>query len=346
MSSLGGETTSCSKCGSALGPHDLDCPRCGEPRVDDRTLMRREAVTPAPEVLNGKWKMERELGHGGMGSVHLATDLQLDRQVAIKTLAANLSANEEVRTRFEREAKMMAKLDHPNLVPIYEVGRKGELPYIVMKFLEGETLGDALKRRGPLPVEEVGAIVKQVCAGLAFVHGKGFVHRDIKPANIFLSPDGHVTILDLGVAHDTSSHHTKTGMVIGTPRYMSPEQILGRKVDLRSDLYAVGTVLFELLTGSPVFGGDSDFSVMKSHAEVEPPDPSELSAAVSPSVSAVVRRALAKDPAARFQSAQELSAAFLAAVQGTLAPAYETPARQPAAPTRPALAPTRTVAPR
>jgi eukaryotic-like serine/threonine-protein kinase len=266
------------------------------------------------EILDGKWSIEGKLGQGGMGTVFLATDLQLDRKVAIKTLAAALCQDEGVVSRFEREAKMMAKLDHPNLVPIYAVGRKGQVPFIVMKYLEGTNLSEHLRQRGKLPLPELLHIAQQVCAGLGFVHTRGFTHRDIKPANIIIAPDGHVTILDLGVAHDPKSQLTKSGLLIGTPRYMSPEQVLGKKVDQRSDLYALGTVLFEMATGAPVFDGESDFSVMRSHTDVEPPDPS-ANGDVPPAVAAVIKRALAKTPGERFQSAAELYQALDAATR-------------------------------
>ncbi|MFZ5468205.1 MAG: protein kinase domain-containing protein [Myxococcota bacterium] len=293
-----------------MSEQDLECASCGVPRMLDRTVVKH-----VREVLDGKWLIEGQLGKGGMGVVFLATDIALDRKVAIKALAPSLCQDTEVVARFEREAKMMAKLEHPNLVPIYAVGKKEGVPFLVMKYLEGQNLGDHLREKGKLDLDEVVAIMRQTCAGLGFVHEQGFIHRDIKPANLFLSPEGRVTLLDLGVAHDPKSMMTRSGLLIGTPRYMSPEQILGVKVDRRADLYALGTVLYEMVTGVAVFDGESDFSVMRAHTDLPPPDPSKF-ADMSREVADVIQTALAKKPEERFQTAGELFDALEAAVAG------------------------------
>jgi serine/threonine-protein kinase len=253
-------------------------------------------------VIEGKWAIERELGHGGMGTVYLAQDLDLGRRVAIKMLSKHLLNEGELVVRFEREARMMARLDHPNLVPIYAVGRHQGTPFIVMKFLEGKSLADLLAEKKRLSGAAVLPLVKQLCEGLHFVHDQRVVHRDLKPANIFVSPSGHVTLLDLGVARDTDNNMTRTGMMMGTPRYMAPEQITGHHPTPAADLYALATVCFELLTGRPVFQAETDFELMRAHVDTMPPDAATI-VALPPGVGAVLRRGMAKDPAQRYPSA-------------------------------------------
>lgn len=261
------------------------------------------------EPLEGKWALERTLGQGGMGTVWLATDLTLHRKVAVKMLAEKFSADEALVARFEREARMMARLEHPNLVPVYAVGRHAGVPFIVMKFLEGVTLAERLQRRPRLELDEVRRIVRQLCLGLQCIHQGGVVHRDIKPANVFLAPDGHVTLLDLGVAREAQSTMTVAGAIVGTPRYMSPEQVLGMRVDHRADLYALATVTFELVTGAPPFDGGDGVSLLRKHLETPPPDASQV-ARVPAALGAMLQRGLAKRPEHRFESASEFSAAF------------------------------------
>ncbi|MBI3184251.1 MAG: serine/threonine protein kinase [Myxococcales bacterium] len=293
----------CLGCGAELNELDSECPRCGMALpATDATVVRRGSQ----EILDGKWALERKLGQGGMGVVHLATDLELERKVAIKMLSASLAHEPEVVARFEREARMMAKLDHPNLVPIWAVGRTGGVPFIVMKYLEGRPLSDYLRESGRLEVREAVGLMRQLCSGLGLVHARGFIHRDIKPANVIIGDDGHATILDLGVARDSKNAMTRSGLLIGTPKYMAPEQIAGAgKIDHRADLYSLATVLYEMLTGAPVYDSESDYSVMKMHIEAAVPDASQVPG-VSRKVAGVVQKALAKSPDDRYQSAAEL----------------------------------------
>jgi serine/threonine protein kinase len=278
------------------------------------------AVSAAPtELLEGKWALERALGKGGMGTVWLATDLTLHRKVAIKMLAGRFAADEALVARFEREARMMARLDHPNLVPVYAVGRHAGVPFIVMKLLEGVTLAEQLRRRPRLELGEVLPIVRQLCLGLQCIHQGGVVHRDIKPANVFLAPDGHVTLLDLGVAREAQSTMTVAGAIVGTPRYMSPEQVLGMRVDHRADLYALATVAFELVTGAPPFDGGDGVSLLRAHLDTPPPDASQV-ARLPAALGAMLQRGLAKKPEHRFESASEFSAAFERAAGEPLGP--------------------------
>ncbi len=244
-----------------------------------------------------------------MGTVYTGDDSELDRKVAVKLLASNLVNDPEIVERFEREAKLTAKLDHPNIVPIYDVGRHEGRPFIVMKLLQGDTLAGVLRNKGGLTSDETLRLMKQIGAGLDYIHEKGFIHRDIKAGNIFIAGDGLATILDFGIlrSRDGSKGLTRTGMVMGTPHYMAPEQALGLKdVDHRVDLYALAVVLFECLTGTLPFEADSELRLIQMQAHSPPPEILDRAPWISKPVADVVRRALAKRPEDRFSSAAEL----------------------------------------
>lgn len=243
-----------------------------------------------------------------MGTVYLARDNELDRQVAVKLLAKNLVDDKEVVERFEREARLTAKLDHPNVVPIYDVGRHNGRPYIVMKKLEGDTLAGVLRTKGGLKAEETLKLIDQVAQGLDHIHSKGFIHRDIKAGNIFVGPDGQATILDFGILRPKSGgdNLTRTGMVMGTPHYMAPEQALGSKdVDHRVDLYALAVVAFEALSGTLPFEADSELRLIQMQAHQPPPDLLERAPWIPKPVAEVMKRALAKRADDRFNSGAE-----------------------------------------
>src|SRR5437868_4883174 len=199
----GSGTMNCTKCGQALTGGSVFCSRCGTPTGMGAALGEVVEPTLVPvkgsEVLDGKWKLERKIGEGGMGAVYLAHDLQLDRKVAIKILASSLAHDAELVARFEREARFTASLEHPNIVPIYAVGRFKARPFMVMKYLEGQPLSAILRAQNVMPLDQVLALTRQVCGGLEFIHAKGYVHRDIKAGNIFVSPAGLATILDFGI---------------------------------------------------------------------------------------------------------------------------------------------------
>jgi serine/threonine-protein kinase len=285
-----------------------------------KLLSNREekAVVPVRcgDVLAGRYRLEEKIGEGGMGSVYVAHDQELDRRVAVKVLAANLVTDDEVVERFEREARLTAKLDHPNIAPVYDVGRHEGRPFIVMKLLEGDTLADLLRTKGALSSDETLKLMRQVAAGLDYIHGKGFIHRDIKAGNIFVSPTGHATILDFGILRPRSAGQglTRTGKVMGTPHYMAPEQALGmRDVDHRVDIYALGVVLFECLTGTLPFDADSELRLIQMQAHAPPPDVLKRAPWIAKPVAEVMRRALAKRPDDRFNSGAELVKALEAA---------------------------------
>jgi len=316
----------CLKCGKLVEEDRKFCGRCGAPAPD--AAHRRgggEEPTFVPvrvnDVLEGKWRLERKLGEGGMGTVYLAHDLQLDRKVAVKILASSLSGDAELVARFEREARMTASLEHPNIVPVYAVGKLENRPFIVMKKLEGRTLAAHLRESGAHSGDELLALMRQLCAGLDFIHARGFIHRDIKSGNIFIGPDGLATILDFGILRTSENAEalTRTGMVMGTPQYMSPEQALGAKeIDHRADLYALAILLFECLTGTLPFEAESELSLIQMQAHAPAPDVIDRAPWVPRLVSDVVKRALSKRPEERYDSAGELLAALEDAYAGKL----------------------------
>nr|WP_255449870.1 MULTISPECIES: serine/threonine-protein kinase [Myxococcaceae] len=263
------------------------------------------------------------MGEGGMGTVYLAHDVQLERKVAVKLMSPALLHDADLVARFEREARVTAGLEHPHVVPVYAVGRTGGRPFMVMKSLSGRTLQALVRERGSLPLGEVLALMRQLCAGLDFIHARGFVHRDIKSANLFVGWDGHATILDFGILRSSRAGDpvTLAGLVIGTPHYMAPEQALGLStVDHRADLYALAVVLFECLAGSLPFDAPADLSVIHLQASAPPPDLCERAPGLPRAVADVVHRALSKDPAQRYESAGDLFYALAEAAQGTPTP--------------------------
>jgi len=268
------------------------------------------AVVPGL-VLEGRWRLVEHIGKGAMGVVFRGVDLQKKRGIAVKFLAAKHCDKPNVLARFEREARLMTTLRHPNIVRLYGVGRHGVQPYIIMPFLRGLTLAQVLEcRKGKLSCEEALAVVGQMAAGLSFIHHHGLVHRDIKPQNVFVNRNGRVTILDLGVARDKSEPGlTKPGTLVGTPYYMAPEQISGKtEVDKRSDVYALAAMTFELLVGRPPFIGTDPFEILRAHKHKPPPDASRLSSQVDSAVAREISCGLAKNKAERPQSASEFYA--------------------------------------
>ncbi|MFD3841900.1 PASTA domain-containing protein [Streptomyces sp. NPDC058642] len=277
---------------------------------------------PAPvAALGDRYELRLLLGSGGMAEVHLAHDLRLDRSVAVKTPRTDLTHDPALQERFRREAQSTASLNHPAIAAVYDTGEHlsygAQLPYLVMEYVDGTTLRDALYSGPPLTVERALEVTVGVLEALAHSHQHGIVHRDIKPANVMVTWSGQVKVMDFGIARDARDvGMTQTSMVIGTAQYLSPEQAMGHAIDARSDLYSVGCLLYELLTLRAPFTGDSPMAVMYQHVQEEPRPPSLYNPVVGPQVDAIVLRTLTKDPAYRYQSAQEMLAdveAYLAA---------------------------------
>ncbi|OON72902.1 protein kinase domain-containing protein [Streptomyces tsukubensis] len=277
-------------------------------------------------VAGGRYQLIDLLGEGGMASVHLAHDSALDRHVAIKTLHTELGREPAFRERFRREAQSVAKLTHPNIVSVYDTGEDivdgTTTPYIVMEYVEGEPLGSVLDadiaRFGAVPADQAIKITGDVLAALEISHEMGLVHRDIKPGNVMMSKRGTVKVMDFGIARAMQSgvsSMTQTGMVVGTPQYLSPEQALGRGVDARSDLYSVGIMLFQLVTGRLPFDAESPLAIAYAHVQEEPVAPSSLNRSLPPAVDALIARALKKNPNERFPTAEAMRAECLRVAQ-------------------------------
>ncbi|HYZ11039.1 MAG TPA: Stk1 family PASTA domain-containing Ser/Thr kinase [Actinomycetota bacterium] len=260
-------------------------------------------------VLAGRYEIGSLLGQGGMARVFKGTDRVLDRTVAIKVLSPQFADDEQFVSRFRREAQAAAGLSHANIVGVFDTGDQGDVHFIVMEYIEGRTLRDVIRGEGPLMPERAAEIGEAVARALSSAHQTGLVHRDIKPGNIMLTRDGQVKVMDFGIARtSTGDTLTQTAAVLGTASYLSPEQAQGLTVDARSDIYSLGCVLFEMLTGRPPFAGDSPVAIAYKHVKEDPVPPSRLNPDVTDSLDAVVLKCMAKNPANRYETAAELGA--------------------------------------
>jgi serine/threonine-protein kinase len=268
------------------------------------------------QVFDGRYKVVRKLGTGGMANVYLAEDQELGRRVAIKMLDDRHAQDEQFVERFRREAKNAAGLSHPNVVSIYDRGQAEGTYYIAMEYLEGRTLKELLVARGPTPIPVAIDYARQILAALGFAHRHGVVHRDIKPHNVAVAPDGRVKVMDFGIARAGTSQMTETGSIIGTAQYLSPEQAKGAPVGPTSDIYSIGIVLYEMLTGSVPFTGDTPLEIAMKHLSATPEPPSEKRPEVPHELDSIVLRALAKRPEDRYQTAEEMDADLARAARG------------------------------
>ena len=259
-------------------------------------------------LFDGRYRIVRKLGSGGMADVYLAEDEELGRRIAIKILNDRHANDEQFVERFRREAKNAAGLSHPNIVSIYDRGEAEGTYYIAMEYLDGRSLKELVVARGPLPIGDAIDASRQVLAALRFAHRKGVVHRDIKPHNVMADADGRLKVTDFGIARAGVSQMTEAGSIIGTAQYLSPEQARGAAVDQRSDLYSVGVVLYEMLTGKTPFSGETPVEIAMKHLSDPPRPPSLERPDISPDLDMVVLRALAKSPDDRFQTAEEMDA--------------------------------------
>ena len=258
-------------------------------------------------VLSGRYRLESKLGSGGMSTVYLASDETLDRPVAVKLLHAEISDQPEQLERFRREARAAARLSHPNLVAVIDAGEEGGRPYIVFEYVEGETLKRRIQEHGGLEIDEAVAYAIEIGRGLSAAHNRMLIHRDVKPQNVLIDPDGRAKVTDFGIALSLEAHGlTATGRVLGTTDYVSPEQAMGEEVDERSDVYSLGIVLYEMLTGDVPYHAETQVGVAMKHVNEPMPDVFEQRPDVSAAVAAVVDRATAKHPEDRYDSATEM----------------------------------------
>ena len=302
----------CSRCGTQNKDTAKFCDSCG---LDLTATTPTGARVDAPDIseidmvrqeLNEEYEILDELGRGGMAIVFKAKEKQLEREVAIKVLPFSLAFDKEFVERFQREARTSARLEHPNIIPIYRVGKSGRIIYFVMKFLRGKPLSSILATRGSLPPLEIKKILAEVGRALSYAHKKEIVHRDIKPDNIMFDEHGHAVVTDFGIAKAASGGKlTGTGMSIGTPHYMSPEQAKAQPLDGRSDIYSLGVVAYQCLTGSVPYDGEDSFSIGYKHIMEEIPTP-PLDSQEKRQLFEIVRKMMAKTPAQRFQNADEL----------------------------------------
>ena len=282
----------------------------------------------------GRYLIQSELGRGAMGVVYKATDSVLERTVAVKTVNMALEKDgiERYEARFYQEARAAGSLNHPNIVTVYDVGKAGDVAYMAMEFIEGVELRTMLAEGKPLAVAQAVSIAAQVAEGLAYAHQHGVVHRDIKPANIMVTPNSPVKITDFGIARMRASGElTQTGMMLGSPKYMSPEQVIGKRADHRSDVFSLGVILYEMLTGQAPFNGDNVTALMYQIVNFVPPAPSTVNAGVPELLNYIVAKMLAKALEERYQSALDLSRDLRECERQLNAPAASTLPPRPAA---------------
>ncbi len=305
----------CSRCGSEITGKSKFCPSCGLDlmattpvhAIATGTLQEMDLVR---EALTAEYEIVEELGRGGMAMVYRARDRQLEREVAIKVLPFSLAFDSEFVERFQREARTAAQLEHPNIIPIYRVGRSGRVIYFVMKFLRGGSLSTVLGERKRLTPPEIRRLLLEAGSALGYAAQRGIVHRDIKPDNIMFDEFGQCLLTDFGIAKAASGQKlTGTGMSIGTPHYMSPEQARAQAIDGRSDIYSLGVVAYQALTGTVPYDGEDSFSIGYKHITEPVPTP-QLITADERRIFEVIKRALMKDPSDRYQSCEELVASL------------------------------------
>ncbi|MDQ4108374.1 MAG: protein kinase, partial [Actinomycetota bacterium] len=298
-------------------------------------------MTVQDRVLAERYAVGELLGRGGMAEVYLATDRLLDRPVAVKVLGGWLAHDGTFVERFRREALASARISHPNLVAVFDTGSEDGVHYIVMEHVRGETLADALRRDGRLPPNGATRIATSVADALGVAHAAGIVHRDVKPANVMLTPDGRTKLMDLGIARSMDGESiTRTSSILGSAGYISPEQARGDPVDRRSDIYSLGCVMYEMLTGRRPFEADDPLAVAYKHVHEAPIPPTSLEPSVPLTLEAVTLRALEKDAALRFQTAADMKAALddrtapPAPAAATTSPTLEATTTLPFAPSR------------
>jgi tRNA A-37 threonylcarbamoyl transferase component Bud32 len=296
----------CAHCATPLPEGATACPSCGIDVLVGGTA--GDGPFARGTVLESRYRIDTEVGRGGMGIVYRGTDLTLKRPVAIKALR-QVDADNTVLSRFLREARSLARVEHPGLVPVYAVGREDGTYYMVMKFVEGETLQSLIKRSGALEPRQIRRVMRETCEALGALHKHGLIHRDLKPGNIMLSAEGRVVVMDLGIVKAVGENTQTTSTALGTPKYMAPETLTDTQVDPRADLYSLGVIGYEMLTGDPPFDGPTPMAILFKQAH-EPPEPLRKRAPNAPrNLASAVERALSKLPTDRFESAAEMALA-------------------------------------
>jgi len=316
MTGAAGSMMECLKCHTPLPSGSKFCYACGADVTGGGTMGASASATEGlmqrlQRLVEGKYKIERLLGKGGMGAVFLAHDLTLEREVAIKVLPPDISMDEHIVKRFQQEAKMSAKLDHTNIIPIYRVESEGGLNYFVMKYIAGTSLEDVLDQKQPLTIDYIQRVLWEAACALGHAHQRGVVHRDVKPANIMFDHDGRVMLTDFGIskALQAASGFTGTGMIIGTPHYMAPEQAKGGTVDGRADEYSLAVVGYRMISGELPYTGDSVHTILYKHIFEEVPSVGAKRSDTPPFLTAAISRALSKEPDQRFPTMEEFATA-------------------------------------
>jgi serine/threonine-protein kinase len=306
----------CTRCHTPLPDGSKFCFACGADQTGGGTAVAAPSEVETLQLrlqraTQGKYEIKRLLGKGGMGAVFLAQDLTLDREVAIKVLPPEVSQDANLVKRFQQEAKTAAKLDHTNIIPIYRVESESGLNYFVMKYIAGTSLEDVVDEKKQLPVDYIQRVMWEAACALGHAHQRGIVHRDVKPANIMFDHDGKVMLTDFGIskALQAASGFTGTGMIIGTPHYMAPEQAKGQTVDGRADQYSLGVVGYRLLTGQLPFSGDSVHTILYKHIFEEPAPARDVRQDIPEFLAVAVQRAMAKDPAQRYATMEDFATA-------------------------------------
>jgi len=312
----------CPRCHSDNPDESAYCGRCGTQLIkpppsasftQTATFLAPPHDLPVGGTFAGRYQVTEELGKGGMGRVYKAYDTEIGEHVALKVLKPEISADESIVERFRNELKLARRISHRNVCRMFDLGRSQDTTYIAMEFVSGEDLKTLLRRVGQLPARRTVAIALQVCEGLAEAHRLGVVHRDLKPQNIMVDREGNARIMDFGIARSVKGRGvTEAGVILGTPDYMSPEQLEGKEADQRSDIYALGAVLFEMVTGEPPFEGETPLVVAAKHKTEKPRDPREANPQVPEGLSRLILRCLEKDKEARYQSAEEVAGGLTA----------------------------------
>ncbi|MFC2163765.1 protein kinase [Acidobacteriota bacterium] len=304
----------CPKCSHENPDNTKFCGNCASPLDTEaqngaatETLMKPIEELKRGSILSSRYEIIEELGKGGMGKVYKAFDREIDENVAIKLIRPEISANKKIITRFQNELRMARKIAHRNVCRMYDIERDGDTIFITMEYVPGEDLKTTIRRMGSLTIAKAISIAKQICEGLAEAHRMGIVHRDLKPRNVMVDREGNVRIMDFGIAVSQDLKGiTDPNIMIGTPQYMSPEQVSGKEIDERSDIYSLGVILFEMVTGQVPFDGDTTLSIAVKHKTDKPPDPRDINFRIPEELSRVILRCLEKEKEQRYQNIDEL----------------------------------------